>query len=386
MAPAQCTYTARVQKTPRDALAAEILDLLALAPGPELDRVLDRVLRTARRAVEARYAALGIPDGRGGFARFRTLGISERRAAEIGELPRTHGVLGALLEEGPIVLDDIRRHPRFSWFPAGHPVMIDFIGVPVSHRGAVLGNLFLSGRRQGRFTAADRRTLETIAGYAGVAIANAQLYERAQSLAVVEERTRVARELHDAASQRLFSLVYEAHAAALRSPDPEVAAVLGHLEGQAAEALRELRGLVHALRPKSLERDGLAAALGAHVDALGRGGGVVPVLEADPDLGLTLEQEHGLLRIAQEAVHNALRHGGAPVRIRLRRLAAAVELSVCDRGPGFEPQALPRTVRTLGMTTMRERADALGARLEVVSAPGQGCLVRVRVPLRRRRG
>jgi GAF domain-containing protein len=166
-----------MQKTPRDALAAEILDLLALAPGPELDRVLDRVLRTARRAVEARYAALGIPDGRGGFARFRTLGISERRAAEIGELPRTHGVLGALLEEGPIVLDDIRRHPRFSWFPAKHPVMTDFIGVPVSHRGAVLGNLFLSGRRQGRFTAADRRTLETIAGYAGVAIANAQLYE-----------------------------------------------------------------------------------------------------------------------------------------------------------------------------------------------------------------
>jgi signal transduction histidine kinase len=377
----------RMQKTPRDALAAEILDLLALAPGPELDRVLDRVLRTARRAVEARYAALGIPDGRGGFARFRTLGISERRAAEIGELPRTHGVLGALLEDGPIVLDDIRRHPRFSWFPAKHPVMVDFIGVPVSHRGAVLGNLFLSGRRQGRFTAADRRTLETIAGYAGVAIANAQLYESAQSLAVVEERTRVARELHDAASQRLFSLVYEAHAAALRSPDPEAAAVFGHLEGQAAEALRELRGLVHALRPKSLERDGLAAALAAHLDALGRTDGVAPVLEADPDLGLTLEQEHGLLRIAQEAVHNALRHGGgAPVRIRLRRLAAAVELSVCDRGPGFDPQALPHTVRTLGMSTMRERASALGARLDVVSAPGQGCSVRVRVPLRRRRG
>jgi signal transduction histidine kinase len=114
---------------------------------------------------------------------------------------------------------------------------------------------------------------------------------------------------------------------------------------------------------------------------------VAPVLEADPDLGLTLEQEHGLLRIAQEAVHNAVRHGGgAPVRIRLRRLAAAVELSVCDHGPGFDPQALPRTVRTLGMSTMRERASALGARLDVVSAPGQGCSVRVHAPLRRRRG
>jgi signal transduction histidine kinase len=377
-----------METAPPDRLAAEILDLLALGSGPELDRVLDRVLGTARRAVDARYAALGIPDGRGGFARFRTLGISERRAAEIGELPRTHGVLGALLEEGPILLDDIRRHPRFSWFPARHPVMTDFVGVPVRHRGAVLGNLFLSGRRHGRFSAADRRVLETIAGYAGVAIANAQLYERAQALAVVEERTRVARELHDAATQRLFSLVYEAHAAGLRvaDADGEMAAVFGRLEGQAAEALRELRGLVHALRPKSLERDGLVAALGAHLDGLSRSHGVEVVLEAaDPELGLTLEQEHGLLRIAQEAVHNAVRHGGgAAVRVRVRVDGGVVELAVRDEGPGFDADALPRTVRTLGMSTMRERAAALGAGLDVASAPGRGCVVTARVPVRRR--
>lgn len=368
-------------------LAAEILDLLALDPAPELDRVLDRVLSTARRAVGARYAGLGIPDGRGGFSRFRTQGISEARAARIGELPRTHGVLGALLDEGPIVLDDIRRHPRFSWFPAAHPVMTDFVGVPITHRGAVLGNLFLAGRREGRFTAADRRALETIAGYAGVAIANAQLYERAQSLAVVEERTRVARELHDAASQRLFSLVYEAHAARLRAGDGDTAEVLERIERQASEALRELRGLVHALRPKSLERDGLAVALAAHLDGLRRTHGVSLVFDADPELGLTLEEEHGLMRIAQEAVHNAVRHGGgAPVRIRLRRLATAVELSVRDGGPGFDPSAQPRTVRTMGMTTMRERAEQLGARLDVVSAVREGCSVRVRLPSRRRRG
>jgi signal transduction histidine kinase len=375
----------RMQRGPRDALATEILDLLALEPAPDLDRVLDRVLRTARRAVDARYAGLGIPDGRGGFSRFRTLGISERRAAEIGDLPRTHGVLGVLLDGGPIVLDDIRRHPRFSYFPRSHPVMTDFIGVPIAHRGSVLGNLFLAGRRQGRFGAADRRALETIAGYAGVAIANAQLYERAQSLAVVEERTRVARELHDAASQRLFSLVYEAHAAALRSQDAGAAAALTRIEGQASEALRELRGLVHALRPKSLERDGLAAALGAHLDSLQRTHGVPLLLEAEAELGLTLEQEHGLMRIAQEAVHNAVRHGGgAEVRVRLRRSGGKVELSVRDRGRGFDAAALPHTVRTLGLTTMRERAERLGARLEVVSATGQGCLVRVRVPVRRR--
>src|SRR5438132_4602099 len=126
-----------------DGLAGHVLDLLALADNPDLNLVLGRILRAARTLVGARYAALGVPDGRGGFARFLTAGISERRAAQIGELPRTHGVLGALLEEGPIVLRDIRRHPRFSYFPAHHPLMTDFLGVPITHRNAVLGNLFL---------------------------------------------------------------------------------------------------------------------------------------------------------------------------------------------------------------------------------------------------
>ncbi len=121
--------------------------------------------------------------------------------------------------------------------------MTDFVGVPITHRGAVLGNLFLAGRREGRFTAADRRALETIAGYAGVAIANAQLYERAQSLAVVEERTRVARELHDAASQRLFSLVYEAHAAGLR-------AGTGRRRGPGADRATGLGGAARAPRAR----------------------------------------------------------------------------------------------------------------------------------------
>ena len=139
-----------------DAVAAGVLDLLALGDAPDLDTVLERIVRAARRQASARYGAIGVPDGRGGFARFVTSGISERVAATIGELPRTHGVLGALLEEGPILLDDIRRHPRFSYYPAHHPTLTDFLGVPITHRGTVLGNLFVSGHRSGHFTK-DRR-------------------------------------------------------------------------------------------------------------------------------------------------------------------------------------------------------------------------------------
>ena len=364
-------------------VASSVLDLLSLGDSPDLTLILQRILRAARSAVEARYAALGVPDGRGGFARFITAGISEKHAAEIGELPRVHGVLGALLDSGPIVLDDIRRHPRFSYFPRHHPVMTDFLGVPITHRGEVLGNIFLSGRRGGRFTAQDRHAVEVLARYAGVAIANADVYSDAQELAVAEERSRVARELHDAASQRLFSLVYEARAAGIRAQSAEDAAAFARLEQRAQETLHELRGLVFALRPKSLERDGLAVTLLDHVEALRRTHGIDISLEADAELGLSLDAEQELLRIAQEAMQNAVKHGGgAAVRVLLRRKSGAVVLTVRDDGPGFDPESLPRTVRSLGMTTMRQRARSLGGELSVRSAPGRGAVVSVRVPRR----
>jgi signal transduction histidine kinase len=364
-----------------DAVAAGVLDLLALEDAPDLNTVLERIVRAARRQVSARYGAIGVPDGRGGFARFVTSGISERVAATIGELPRTHGVLGALLEEGPILLDDIRRHPRFSYYPAHHPTLTDFLGVPIRHRGAVLGNLFVSGHRSGHFTKTDARRLETLAAYAGVAIANAELYAQSQRLAVVEERNRVARELHDAATQTLFSLVLAARAAAHSTRDEQARAAILGFEQRITAALQELRGLVHALRPKSLERDGLAATLADHVEAL-RASGAPVVIDAAEGVRLPLETEHALLRIAQEALNNATRHApGSSIRVTLRTGARTVTLRVHDGGPGFDLAALPRTRRGIGLATMRERALEIGARLVVRTRAGAGTTVTVSVPI-----
>ena len=365
------------------------LDLLAIDEDLDLDKVLDRVLRTARAAAGARYGALGVPDGRGGFARFLTVGVTERRAARIGDLPRVHGVLGALLNDGAIRLRDIRRHPRFGYYPEHHPVMTDFLGVPIRHRGEVLGNLFFSGSRAGAFTVADQRTVETLAAYAGVAIANARLYRQAQELATVEERARVARELHDSVSQRLFSMVYEARAAALRSDDEEARDALRRLERGASAALSEMKALVYAVRPKSLERDGLEATLRDHVEALRRAHAAAIDLRVQGDLALTPSQDLALLRIAQEAVFNALRHApGARVQVTLEQAGDEARLAVRDWGPGFDPARLPQTRRTMGLATMRERAAAVRATLEVDSAPGRGTEVRARLrtPRRPRRG
>jgi signal transduction histidine kinase len=382
---------------------------LAIAGDLDLRRVLQRILGTAARLVGARYGALGIPDGRGGFGRFLTVGISEERARRIGNLPRVHGVLGALITQArPIRTRDIRRHPLFGWYPAHHPELRDFLGVPIRHRGEVLGNLFLAGSRSGAFSAADQRLVTMLAAHAGVAIATARLFAKAQELAVLQERTRLARELHDAVAQSLFSIVYGARAAALQherrdgpapplrsekpdqvaatSPQPArdgSAEALRRLEAQAAGALQEMRGLVFALRPKSLEQDGLDSTLADHIEGLRRSQGAAVEFHRIGERSLTPSQELALLRIGQEAVRNALWHGrGAPVTVELHHDRKGTRLSVRDSGPGFDPATLPRTERTFGLQGMRERAGSIGARFSLAASPGGGCRIEVLLPLR----
>jgi signal transduction histidine kinase len=357
---------------------------LAIAGDLDLDSILQRILRTARTLAGARYGALGVPDGKGGFDKFITVGITEKLARMIGDLPRFHGVLGVLLRDGKSIrVADIRRHRDFSWYPEHHPDLSEFLGVPIRHRGETLGEIYLSGTTAGKFSARDQRMVEMLASHAGVAIATANLYSRGQSLAIMEERQRVARELHDAVSQTLFSMMYEARAAALRAEDdPAVAAAaLGLLAEQSAAALSEMRGLVYALRPKSLERDGLAATLTDHVEAVRRSH------QADIDVRvqgkpvLAFDQELALLRIAQEALQNALKHAsGARVEVVLRHRKAGTELVVTDHGPGFDTEDLPRTLRTMGLATMHERAADIHASLSIDSHNDNGTEVRVFLP------
>ena len=365
-------------------LAALNQAALTIAGDLDLDRVLRKILRTAQRLVTARYGALGVPDGRGGFGRFLTVGISEQRASRIGSLPRVHGVLGALVTEGkPIRVRDIRRHPRFSWYPDHHPVMQDFLGVPIRHGREVVGNLFFSGSRRGAFTAEDQQLVEMLAAHAGIAINTARLYAKAQELAVMEERNRMARELHDAVSQSLFSMMYQARAAALNMEHDSGRAreALHQLEIQTAAALEEMRSLVFALRPKSLERDGLASALHDHVDTLRRIHSAPIDIRVEGERRLAPEQELALLRIAQEALRNALQHAAAPViSVHLRYDRTATQLVVRDGGRGFDLDGLPRTRRTLGLQSMRERASAVGATLTIEAGPQQGCTIRVILP------
>ncbi len=355
--------------------------ILAITAELKLEHALQRMVNAARELAGARYAALGIPDGEGGFDQFITSGLTDDQIAAIGPLPRTHGLLGAMLEDpAPFRTDDIRRDPRFRGWPQHHPDMHSFVGVPIVSKGEIIGAFYLTEKRGApAFTDEDQQLVEMLAAHAAIAIENARLYERSRELSVIEERNRLARDLHDSVTQTLFSLALTAEAAGTLIDRDSAAAKarIEQLRDMAREAAQEMRSLIFALRPAELEADGLAATLRKHVDTLRRVRRIDIDLRVEGERSLDPEIERGLYRIAQEALNNALKHAhAASVRVDLD-LRGPVTLTVSDDGAGFDPLDPQIRSKRLGLTSMEERAEAMGAALRIDSARGAGTTVRL---------
>ena len=379
------TYRQDVSENLSPTLRAVSDAVLSVAAERSVEEVLQRLVESARELAGARYAALGTPDGDGGFSRFLTAGMSDELVAKLGPLPRSHGMLGAMLETAESFrTHDIHDDPRFhGWWPKGHPNMHSFLGVPISAPEGVIGAFYLTDKvGADEFTDADRELIELLAAHAAIAITNARLYEQSRELSILAERNRLALELHDAVSQKLFSLVLTAESAATLAGRDAAGAQeqLERVQALAQEALEELRALIFELRPAEVERDGLCGALRKHVSMLAqRRPGIA--LELDDELPRDPKRDAEVLRIAQEALANAIRHADAGhVRVRLGGEDGRLVLEVADDGAGFDPGVPDLRSRRLGLTSMEERARRLRGRLEIDSAPGSGTTVRLEVP------
>ncbi|MBD3545054.1 MULTISPECIES: GAF domain-containing sensor histidine kinase [Streptomyces] len=375
---------------PPSGLAAVSAALLAMSRHLDVGDVLKTIVASARELLDAQYAALGVPDDHGGFAQFVVDGVSDDQWKAIGPLPRQHGILAAMLHRsGPERLADVREDPRFEGWPDAHPDMSDFLGMPITDGDETIGALFLANKLCPKpeggcgFTAEDEELLSILAQHAAIALTNARLHERGRELTIAEERSRLAHELHDAVSQKLFSLRLTAQAAAaLVDRDPARAkGELQQVADLAAEAVDELRAAVVELRPAALDEDGLIATLRTQVQVLDRAHAADVAFESRGVRALPAAQEAALLRVAQEALHNALRHSGAEhVTVTLTRRGPATVLRVCDDGRGFDPTAVRRAGRHLGLVSMRHRASSVGGRLTVASEPGEGATIEMEVP------
>lgn len=358
---------------------------LVLASEMSLPSILQKFVELACEVADARYGALGVLDTDGTQLQdFITHGVTEEERRAIGHLPIGKGILGALITEArPLRLSKIQSDPRSVGFPPNHPQMTSFLGVPIKVRERVYGNLYLTEKRgAAEFTADDELAALTLGAQAGVAVENARIREDLQRLAVLEDRERIAKDLHDGAIQSLFAVGMALQAAAALTDDPKALTKrLSDAVDDVDRVIRELRNYIFGLGPGGVADRQLDQAIRDLVDEYRRGSDVSIRAEVDPEAASLLAPKSAhVVQAAREAISNAIRHAEAEtVSVVLGREDGAALLEVEDDGRGFDAQSAPGAGRGLG--NLRARADALGGTLEIRSEPGAGTSVRIRIPL-----
>ena len=347
----------------------------------DLEHVLLATVEAAVPMTGAAYGALGVLDGSGGLEEFIHVGIDPETAALIGHLPEGRGVLGTITRQAaPIRLDRISDHPDSVGFPAHHPPMETFLGVPIRLGLEIFGNLYLTEKPHG-FTARDEARIQALATVAGSAIRNARLQTQLRRFAVVEDRERIARELHDAIIQDLFAVGLSLQGHASRLPEAEARHILEDAVGRLDEVISRLRRSIFDLQPPASAAVDIRAMVSDTVDRIAEPHpATVEVTFAGPLDELPHGVARAMVQLVGEAVSNALRHSGSVVvHVEVRRRGDELIGAVVDEGTGFDPTvAGPGR----GLSNLKERALAAGGETTVTSRPGRGTSVTIRLPLR----
>lgn len=358
--------------------------VMSLSSDLELPDVLRNLTETAVELVGARYGALGVlNDERTSLADFITVGIDGATIAEIGELPSGHGILGLLiLEPKPLRLPDLHEHPDSFGFPPGHPPMTSFLGVPVLVRGLAYGNLYLTDKENGEvFTDVDVELTVALAAATAIAIEKAWLHRRVRELDVIEDRDRIARDLHDTVIQRLFSTGLTLQVAArLAQPMPDVVVRIEQAVDELDHVVREVRSSIFELHAADAPADGVRRQLISLGDEMSDALGYLPTyhFEGPIDAAVSDEVAAHLVAIVGEALTNVARHAGSPVAsvdIRVERDELIAVIEDHGVGPGT------RSSGGHGLANLAQRAERLGGRSTIEDRLGGGTRVVWSVPL-----
>lgn len=363
----------------------------------ELDQILKQLVEGMKAAVGVRDCSITLLDTEGKLISRSGTGDLRERFMALRNRPLNPADYGffqqVVTSRKPVVCYDAQTDARANREMAQALGIKSVLGIPMQVNGRLLGvTLLITFEEHHAFTGEEIELVSGIAHAlalamenARIAIENARLYQQAEQVAVMEERQRMARELHDSVSQTLYSITNYAEAASgsLNVGDARVTSEYLHeLQEAAQDALREMRLLIFELRPSVLEREGLVAALRARLEAVEARAGFQIELQVTGEKRLPGAMEEELLRIVQEALNNAVKHARAKhVQVVLQFDEDTVYLDVCDDGVGFDPTTA-RTGGGLGLMGMEERLARMGGKLQVKSAPGKGTQVRVKVDTR----
>jgi PAS domain S-box-containing protein len=358
----------------------------------DLELLLQHILDQLKEVVDYSSAAIQMVQNDALVMRASRRPDNRGARVRVNYQPSRIPVIQTMLDtQQPVYLADLRQDPALveayesdGGEPLGttFPYIRSWMGVPLVVHGRVLGMLSLSHHEVGYYEEKDAQLAEAFANQAAIAMHNAQLYQQAQTTAVADERSRIARELHDSVTQALYGVTLYADATRLALEAGETAIVaenLTELRAMAREAMLDMRLLIFELRPPILEEEGLVIALQTRLEAVEARSGVHTALRVSSERRLPLALETELYRMAQEALTNVVKHAQATqVTVTLRFDAAGVCLEIEDDGLGFETAVVGRG--SLGLRGIHERAQNIGATLLIHSAPGQGTMLRITVP------
>lgn len=357
------------------------------AEGRELESVLQRIAEVAKELARTRYAALGVPDGFGGLRFFKTVGMTPEEIARLEHPPRGHGLIGAIMQEREALrLDHIRDDPRSVGFPPHHPPMESLLGVPIQLGQQLFGVLYLCDKADDTpFNERDQLLVETMAGYAALAIAGAQISQQRSRIALLEERERIGMELHDGVIQSLYGMGMQIEL--LRSASSIKPSELKPIVDNLNDVIEEIRGYITDLRRRSGAQISVRSALHDMVMRLHLPDKLSVEINA-PDMiaPFTPAVFESIGLIVMEALSNAVRHADARhLWIYVVLDKHEFQIKIQDDGRGFDLAKLPQQAgesNGLGLPHMQRRARLYGGEVSIESTPGKGTTLTIRIPTR----
>lgn len=358
-----------------------LASVIQAAEASTLGETLEQIAHVSCDLVHARYAALGVPDGRGSLEYFMFTGIEDDLEAQIGHLPAGRGLLGTIMRDRePIRLDHIRDHADSIGFPAHHPHMDRFLGVPIIAGEQLFGMLYLTDRLDDQpFDDTDQWLIETLAGYAALAIAGVRLREQGQRLTKLEERERIGMELHDGVIQSLYAVGMQVELLRLtgQTHADAITPITAHLN----QVIEDIRAYILNLKRHTTITPSVRECLNTIIRRLYIPPGLTVQIDADdapmPFSSATIE---AVSQMMTEVISNVVRHAGASqMFIAAHRHTSHFTLTLTDNGVGFVYDE--QESAGLGLPNLHKRAHLHGGSVEIASEPGRGTTITLRLPI-----